>query len=266
MFNILSHKSPPKNIFACALVLLFSITAIAQGEEDDSPITFDSIYSPADSLTVSSTDSESPRFDSLTPGTSPSYLPYSISENKLNELRKDEAFWYADKTPKRQKPPEVKPGKTPFFLQEWFRVLLWVVIIGAFLAVLVWFLIASDVRLFRKKPKALDKEVDIALSEDIFAINYEQELQKAISNNNFRLGVRLMYLHILRMLSDGGIIQYKIEKTNSEYLAQLYNTSYYKKFFRLTRNFEYVWYGQFNISGEAFQIIQQDYNNLKSQV
>ena len=92
MFNILSHKSPLKNIFTCALALLFSITAIAQKEEDDSPITFDSIYSSADSITVSSTDSESQKFDSLTPGSSPSYHPYSISQNKLNELRKDEAF------------------------------------------------------------------------------------------------------------------------------------------------------------------------------
>ena len=57
-----------------------------------------------------------------------------------------------------------------------------------------------------------------------------------------------------------------MERTNSDYLAQLYNTSYYKNFFRLTRNFEYVWYGKFDISAEAFQMIQQDYKNLKEQV
>ena len=117
-----------------------------------------------------------------------------------------------------------------------------------------------------KKPKPLEEQIDTALSEDIFAINYEQELQKAIANNNFRLGVRLLYLHILRIFADNGILQYKMEKTNSDYLAQLYNTTYYRNFFRLTRNFEYVWYGKFDISAEAFQMIQQDYKNLKEQV
>jgi hypothetical protein len=266
MFKIVSYNSCLKNIIACFVLVWFSTTAKAQVDEEAPPVTFDSSYSTVDTVTITTTDAEIPKFDSLTPGPSPSYHPYTISGNKLNDLRKDDAFWYANETPKRQKPPEVKQGPTPFFLQNWFRTLLWVVIIGAFLAVLIWFLIASDVRLFRKKPRVLDEETDIALSEDIFAINYEQELQKAVSNNNYRLGVRLMYLHILKIFSDNGIIQYKIERTNSDYLAQLYNTSYYKNFFRLTRNFEYVWYGKFDIPSEAFQMVQQDYTNLKARL
>ena len=38
--------------------------------------------------------------------------------------------------------------------------------------------------------------------------------------------------------------------------------SYYKDFFSLTRNFEYVWYGKFEISNAAFEMISLDYNKL----
>jgi len=190
-----------------------------------------------------------------------------IHDSVLQNLKKDEAFWYANKLPKRQKRAEIDPNKKysePFYLQNWFRTLLWIFITAAFVAVVIWFLIVSDVRLFRKKAVSISSEQDTALIEDIFSINYEQELEKAIADENYRLGVRLMYLHILRLFSERDIIHYKIERTNSDYLMQLYNTSYYKDFFRLTRNFEYVWYGKFDISSAAFELIRKDHAKLKS--
>ena len=166
MLSIVPHNSL-KNVLICILLLGLSMAATSQNDEDPPPVSFDSIYSTTDSVTVSVTGNENSKFDSLSPALSPSYHPYSIPETKLDELRKDDAFWYANETPKRQKPPEIKPGKIPFFLQDWFRVLLWIVVIGSFLAVLIWFLVASDVRLFRKKPKPLQEEIDVALSEAI---------------------------------------------------------------------------------------------------
>jgi hypothetical protein len=189
-----------------------------------------------------------------------------IHDSVLQNLKKDEAFWYANKLPKRQKRAEIDPNKKysePFYLQNWFRTLLWIFITAAFVAVIIWFLVVSDVRLFRKKAVSLSEQ-DTVLAEDIFSINYEQELEKAIADENYRLGVRLMYLHILRLFSERDIIHYKIERTNSDYLMQLYNTSYYKDFFRLTRNFEYVWYGKFDISSAAFELIRKDHAKLKS--
>ena len=262
MFSFVPHNSFLRVVVASIMLVLVSATARAQDDEDTSG--FDNVYTEGDTVVVESADSN-PKFDSITANNLPSYQPYSIPDSTLNAIKNEDAFWYANKAPKRQK-IEAAPAVKPFYLENWFKTLLWIIIIGSFITVLVWFLIASDVRLFRKKPKPLEEQIDTALSEDIFAINYEQELQKAIANNNFRLGVRLLYLHILRIFADNGILQYKMEKTNSDYLAQLYNTTYYRNFFRLTRNFEYVWYGKFDISAEAFQMIQQDYKNLKEQV
>jgi hypothetical protein len=104
------------------------------------------------------------------------------------------------------------------------------------------------------------------MPEDIFTIDYKNELQKAVHNKDFRLGVRLMYLHVLRLMDERDVIDYKIEKTNSMYLLHLYGTSYYKDFFRLTRNFEYVWYGKFDISAPAFEVIRAEYATLKNRL
>jgi hypothetical protein len=248
------------------LVFIISCQSIfSQDEYPDSTNHIDTVVKE-DSTYIPTTE-EVAKFDSLNFYDIPSFYTYEIPDSALQNLKKDEAFWYVNKVPKRQKPPELDPNKKysePFYLQNWFRTLLWIVIIGAFIAVLIWFLIASDIKLFRKKAAVLQSAEDIAINEDIFSINYEQELEKAIANENYRLGVRLMYLHVLRLFSEKDIIQYKMEKTNSDYLLQLYNTSYYKDFFRLTRNFEYVWYGKFDISSAAFEMIRQDHTKIKS--
>jgi hypothetical protein len=250
----------------CAVFFGFVFVGLSQDAARDTTVSVDTLIEEEEYL---DSDREPPVFDSLHLFIMPSFRPYEIPDSVIQNIKADEAFWYVDKVPKRQKPVEIDPNKKykePFYLQDWFRTALWMVIIGAFIGVLVWFLIASDIKLFRKKAKSLQSQEDVAISEDIFSIDYEQELEKALANQNYRLGVRLMYLHVLRMFSEKNIIQYKIERTNSDYLLQLSNTSYYKDFFRLTRNFEYVWYGKFDITQAAFEIIRQDHSKIKSQL
>ena len=268
MHNIHSHiLLSIKKIFPLLVFILLCTNSFAQDGADSLTVA-DTVVAPSPGY-ESDTVETAHKFDSLATYAIPSYQPYEIADSVLQNLKKDEAFWYVNQTPKRQKPVAIDPNRKytkPFYLQNWFRTLVWIIIIGAFLAVLIWFLIASDVRLFRKKPKAVLSEADIALTEDIFAVNYDEQLANAITNENYRLGVRLMYLHVLRLFAERSIIQYKIERTNSEYLFQLYNSAYYKEFFRLTRNFEYVWYGKFDISVPAFEMIRQDYTNLKTRL
>ena len=267
MYNPVIHiHSIEKKLLLVFTFILLYLQGFSQDEYPDSVAYADTTV-VKDSLYTSATDEANAKFDSLALQDIPSFYTYEIPDSALQNLKKDEAFWYVNKVPKRQKPPELDPNKKysqPFYLQNWFRTLLWIVIVGAFIAVLIWFLIASDVKLFRRKAAVLQSSEDIAINEDIFSINYEQELEKAIANQNYRLGVRLMYLHVLRLFSEKNIIQYKMERTNSDYLLQLYNTRYYKDFFRLTRNFEYVWYGKFDISSAAFEMIRQDHTNIKS--
>ena len=103
-------------------------------------------------------------------------------------------------------------------------------------------------------------------TEDIFGINYQKEIEKAIAAGDYRLAVRLLFLQLLRGLSDRNIIQYSHERTNLDYLMQVHHAPWYQQFFRITRNYEYVWYGLFEIDQHKFEAINKDFKNLENRL
>jgi hypothetical protein len=179
-------------------------------------------------------------------------LPDTVSSS----LRKDEDFWYADVTVKKT---ITKPGENQKLTdQSWFQSLLWVIIIGGFGVFVMLYLSNSNIGLFRKKNMLLREGDDFTGTEDIFAINYQKEIDRAAGSSNYRLAIRLMFLRLLKNLSEKNIIQYKPDRTNLDYLHQLSSTRYYHDFFRITRNYEYSWYGQFQVTEETYKIIKTD--------
>ncbi|MEJ7692909.1 hypothetical protein [Daejeonella sp.] len=98
--------------------------------------------------------------------------------------------------------------------------------------------------------------------ENIHEIDFEPEIEKAIHNLDYRLAVRMLYLKCLKKLSDTGLISWQIDKTNSNYVAELVNSGKKEKFTFLTRQFEYIWYGEFNIDQPTFIEIQNDFKDF----
>ena len=98
--------------------------------------------------------------------------------------------------------------------------------------------------------------------ENIHEISFEEEIEKAISNRNFRLAIRLLYLNCLKKLNDVGTIQWKADKTNLAYLHEIKNLEQQQKFGLLTRQFEYVWYGDFKVDQEHFQQIRNSFQQF----
>ena len=126
------------------------------------------------------------------------------------------------------------------------------------------FLLKSNPKLFRKKAAPVYANDEPQITENIFSINYDKELKKALAQNDYRTAVRLQYLQLLAQLSGKEVIQYQEGRTNSDYLVQLHPTPYYKGFKILTRHFDYAWYGQFPITGEAYQTIENDFATFRS--
>lgn len=189
-----------------------------------------------------------------------------VPQKKVDSLKADEDYWYANMVPERKKEAPGKRedrGKT-LFQASWFRDLLWLIVLCSFVGVVIWYLYSSNILIFRKKAKPILGEGGEDIStDDIFGLHYETEIGKAESAKNFRLAVRLWYLRILKELADHHQIDYRHERTNSDYVSQLYNTPYYRDFFRLTRNFEYTWYGQFDLSAEAYEMMRTDFSTFK---
>jgi hypothetical protein len=192
------------------------------------------------------------------------FLLRSVPDSIVKSLQSDDDFWYANKDFKKEQKPGEPRGDFQDVIagNEWLHVLTWVIIIGGFLTVLIWFLVSSNVGVFRRRSKTLVTGDDTHENENIFEINYQQEINKAIKEDNYRLAVRLMFLRLLKNLSERNIIQYKQGRTNFDYLLQLSSTGYYKDFFRLTRNYEYAWYGGFDVSNETFGIIKNEFEKF----
>lgn len=188
----------------------------------------------------------------------------TVADSDLNKVKSGDDYWYVNQSPPREKKSQ---QNKPVSSKSWINTLSWIVVILGFLALLIWFLATSNIRLFRKTSKATGQNLnEEEPAEDIFEMNFEKEIQKAIDNKDYRMAVRLLYLQTLRDLSNKNLINYTHEKTNADYLFQLAGTSYYKKFFQLTRDFDYTWYGQFELSQESFSIVHKDFSSFKEQL
>ena len=99
--------------------------------------------------------------------------------------------------------------------------------------------------------------------ENIHQITFDEEIEKALSQRNYRLAIRLLYLSTLKQLNDAHLIQWQLEKTNSTYLNELRDATQRQSFGILTRQFEYVWYGDFPVDGQSFQNINTLFHDFK---
>ena len=179
----------------------------------------------------------------------------------MQRLREDDAFWYANEVFKKKQQQEGEG----FTSHPLFQTLLWIAIIGGFAIFLMLYLSNSNAGLFRKSNN-ITVEDDSVDTDDIFAINYQKEIDKAVGMSNYRLAVRLMFLRLLKKLSDNNVIQYKQDSTNFDYLLQLQPTAMYPDFFKLTRNYEYSWYGQFEIDKEKFALVKMDFDKFEGKI
>jgi hypothetical protein len=100
--------------------------------------------------------------------------------------------------------------------------------------------------------------------ENIHQITFDEEIEKALQQRNYRLAVRLLYLRTLKQLNDAELISWQLEKTNTAYLNELTDMSQRKSFGVLTRQFEYVWYGDFPIDSRSFQNISTLFHDFKT--
>jgi hypothetical protein len=124
-------------------------------------------------------------------------------------------------------------------------------------------MIGVDVaNIFRKKASPIIMSYTESI-ENIHEIDFDAQIEKAVSLHNYRLAVRLLYLKCLKQLSDAALIQWQPEKSNNAYINELSNTEQRINFKLLTRQFEYVWYGEFAIDTTIFKNINTAFQKFR---
>ena len=163
----------------------------------------------------------------------------------------------------------LKPAKgLPTFWDIFWRIVkIFLLVLGV--VALVFFIFKAQginiFGIFRKK--ATSAAIPYSeFFEDINAINFDEEIEGAIAKGNYRFAVRLLYLKCLKHLSNAGLIDWQMDKTNNAYISELKNQQQQEAFRMLTLQFEYVWYGEFLIDQQAFKTIDSSFRDFNKQV
>ena len=192
-----------------------------------------------------------------------SITPRQLPPGKWKEIKSEKKYWFADSA--YVKKPKSNDGM-PFFMQGWVKMLFWILVVNGFAIALAFFLYYNNIRLFRKKDMGTKTKESSELPEDIFDIDLESALKKALAANDHRLAIRLQFLSLLRSLSEKQLIQYRQDRTNMDYIFQLSGKFFYADFFRVVRHYEYSWYGHFEVSSENYRQIDSDFKKLIQQL
>jgi hypothetical protein len=123
-----------------------------------------------------------------------------------------------------------------------------------------------DVRgVFSKKAKQIPVNFE-DLGENLAELDFEGLIRQARTKGDYRAAVRLVFLETLNLLTTEGHIRWKINKTNQDYLAELRTSRFREEFTDLTRSYEYVWYGDYDINEQGFDAMEKIFRTFQQKV
>jgi hypothetical protein len=145
------------------------------------------------------------------------------------------------------------------------QIFLWVLAIAFVLFILYKLFLTEGA--FRKTPKSIKENTPYAEEEVITSdSDFEILIKQAVQTGNYRLAVRYQYLQTLHKLADKNLVELAADKTNYQYVREITNQNYQQDFAALTLNYEYVWYGEFNIDVIIYKRMENNFSQFNSKL
>lgn len=244
---------------------LFLFTSLCYGQNSDSTVI------PTDSADAFETTDLK---DATAPSDSLQIQARRFDETSLKRLKADEDLQYKE-------PPTI--GESLFdrlvlwirqFFDSLFRnavetnwgnILSYVIGIVVLIALIMTFLKVNAFRIFYSGEGASTMAHHV-FEENIHEMDFEKLIQEAIAERDYRKGIRLIFLHALKMLADKRFIQWEQGKTNHDYLSELNQQDLRTGFNELNYYFEYAWYGNFAVSHDMFLKVQDVFKEWQRQM
>lgn len=142
----------------------------------------------------------------------------------------------------------------------------------AFLAVIALAFILYKVLYNRKqyfiKHNEEENELDVLayVERNLMNSNLDPYIQEAIAQKNYALGIRYLQLLSIQKLAQADHIKWKQSKTNAEFAQEIQNEELRRGFLECTRIFDYVWFGQFELTEANFNQYQQLFHQYQKQI
>lgn len=119
---------------------------------------------------------------------------------------------------------------------------------------------AQPVVFINKKSRGVYTSLEEILMEesDLDALHAQ-----AKADGDYRLALRYGFLSLLKQLRQRGLIEWRAQKTNQDYLKETRGTPIHPLLEGIIRWYEYSWYGAFPVDAEHYQQAIQAMNRLR---
>lgn len=108
---------------------------------------------------------------------------------------------------------------------------------------------------------SFSEEEEIIKNQDISSL-----IKEAVKQKNYRLAIRYYYLLSLKYLSENNLINWEQQKTNEDYIKEIEKETLRLNFSNITKIYDYVWYGEFNIDELKFEQFKTSFESLNKKM
>ncbi|MGK4567626.1 DUF4129 domain-containing protein [Flavobacterium sp. 3HN19-14] len=91
------------------------------------------------------------------------------------------------------------------------------------------------------------------IEKNLHLVDFEKLIKETLQSGEKRLTIRYYYLWLLKIFSEKEIIEWDVEKTNSDYLYEIKNAKLKHNFGYLSHIYNYIWYGEFEVDDATFE-------------
>lgn len=104
------------------------------------------------------------------------------------------------------------------------------------------------------------------IESNLREVDFEKLIASTLKSGNQRLAIRYYYLWLLRKMSEKDIIDWNPEKTNSDYFYEIGNEALRQDFTYASYLYNYIWYGEFEITDHHFENIRKTFETTLQSV
>jgi hypothetical protein len=92
-----------------------------------------------------------------------------------------------------------------------------------------------------------------AIERNLQSVDFEKLIKQSIQSGEHRLSIRYYYLLLLKKMAAKELIEWDVEKTNSDYIYEIQSPQLKANFEYLSYLYNYIWYGEFDLSQQEFE-------------
>ena len=219
--------------------------------------------------------------DKIRYDTTNNLTPVEFKEHRIEEYKQDKDFNYLEEKQQKTWWQEFKEWinqKYQQFLRWLFgdydagsifgfiiKLVPYMLLIGVICLIIWLFTRMNPGKNILQQPQTakvhLDDEEEIIQNADIPSL-----INTAIENGQYRMAVRYYYLQALKELDLKNFIEFEAQKTNNDYISEITNEQLNRLFRKGTRVYNFIWYGDFQVSKEDFLLAEKGFSELNSTI